>query len=79
MLSAVERRIHIVDIFLVKPLTQFLHSLPESLEMHDLSRTQEFDCVIDVRVIGQPQNIVIGRARFLLRYDDKCTTDPAIP
>ena len=41
--------------------------LTEALEMNDLSGAQEFDHVIDIGIVRQPQNVVIGNAGFLLR------------
>ena len=34
--------------------------------MHDLTRPQEFNGIVDVRIIGQPQDIVVGHAGLLL-------------
>ena len=35
--------------------------------MHDLSGPQKFDGVIYIRVIGQPQDVVVGDTSFLFR------------
>ena len=34
--------------------------------MHDLACPQEFDGIVDIRIIGQPQDIVVGHAGLLL-------------
>ena len=39
--------------------------IAETLEVHDFPRPQKPDCVVDIRVVGKPQNIVIGDAGFL--------------
>lgn len=38
----------------------------EALEMHDLPGPQELDDVVDVRVVGQAQDVVIGDPGLLL-------------
>lgn len=46
----------------------------ETLEVHDLTGTQELDDVIDIRVIGKTENVVIGNAGLLLCCDGIRTT-----
>ena len=41
----------------------------EALKMHDFPRTQELERLPDVRVVNQPQQVVVSRAGFLLWYD----------
>lgn len=62
----IEGRIHEVDILLVQFFTQQLHGFAEALEVNDLPFPQEFNDIINVRIIGQTQDIVIGDAGFLL-------------
>ena len=46
----------------------------EALEVHDLPRTQEFDGITHVRIVGKAQNVVIRHARLLLCCDGVRTT-----
>ena len=55
-----------VDIFLIQLLPQELHRFAKALEMHDFPFPKEFDNIIYIRVIGKPQDIVIGDPSFLL-------------
>ena len=73
MISAVfllhiKSRVHIVDIFLIQFLPQQLHGLTEPLEMDDLPFPQELDHIIDIGIIGQPENIVVGHTGFLFWF-----------
>ena len=43
------------------------HSLAEALKMHDLALTEEFDDVVDIGVVTESEDIVIGNAGLLLR------------
>lgn len=47
-------------------LAQFFHSLAEALEVDNLAFAQELQHVVDVRVIADPQQVVIGYAGLLL-------------
>ena len=40
-------------------------TMQEALEVHDLARTQEFDDITHVRIVGKAQNVVIRHARLL--------------
>ena len=62
-------RIHPVYIALIQLFPQQLHGFAESLEVDDLPLTQEFDHIVHIRIIGQPQDIVIGGAGLLLWCD----------
>ena len=62
----IERGIHVVHIFLVHFIFCQSESFAEALEVNDLSLPQEFDDIVHVGVVGQPQNIVIGFPRLLL-------------
>lgn len=61
----VKRRVGKVDVFLVHLLLGQTHRLAEALEVNDLPLTQEADDVVDIRVVGKAQNVVIGEAGFL--------------
>ena len=74
LLLLVEAGVDIVDVFLVQPVLDQPQSLAEALEMDDLPGTQELDDVVDVRVIGKPQNVVVGDAGLLLCCDRVRTT-----
>lgn len=69
-----ERRIHIVDVVLVELFRHETQRLTEALEMDDLALAQEADDIIDVRVVGQAQNVVIRYARLLLCCNCENTT-----
>ena len=58
-----------VDILLVHLLPGQLQSLAEALEMHHFPGPQEFDDIVDIRVIAQPQDVVVGGAGLLLCCD----------
>ena len=62
----IEGRVHKVHILLIQLLPQQLHCLTKALEVHDLPLPEELDHVIHIRVIGQPQNVVIGDPCLLL-------------
>ena len=62
----VEGGVHIVDVFLVHLLTGQLQALAEALEMHHFPGPQELDDVVDVRIIAEPQDVVVGGAGLLL-------------
>lgn len=68
MRSHVECRVHIIHIFLVQLLSQQFDSFPEPLEMNNFPLPEEFDDVVHVRIIGKPQNIVIGDPCLLLWF-----------
>ena len=73
-LDSVERRIGEIDVsgvhfFLAQPQT-----LAEALEVDDLPLAQEADGVVHVRVVGQPQDVVVGETGLLLWCDLVRTT-----
>ena len=55
-----------VDIPLIELPAQQLDGFAEALEMNDLPLPQEFDDIVDVRIVGKPQDIVIGDPSLLL-------------
>ena len=62
----VQCRVHIVHVLLIQTLTQTLDRLTETLEMHDLTRPQELDDIVDIRIVREPQDVVIGASGLLL-------------
>ena len=44
----------------------------EALEMNDFPGPQEFDDIIDVRIVAETQNVVVGDTCFLLRSQIFC-------
>ena len=70
----VEARVYVVDIFLVQAVLGEAQAFTETLEVHDLARTQELDDVAHVRIVGKAQDIVVRHARFLLCCDGVRTT-----
>ena len=62
----VDGRIHKVYILSVQLLPQEFYCFAEPLKMDDLPFPEEFDHIVHIRIIGQPQNIVIGDPGFLL-------------
>ena len=63
----VEARVYVVDIFLVQAVLGEAQAFTEALEVYDLARTQEFDDITHVRIVGKAQDIVVRPARFQLR------------
>ena len=62
----IEGGIHIIYVLLVHFFFGQPKPFAEALEVNDLPLTQEFDDIIHIGVIGQPQNIVIGFPCLLL-------------
>ena len=71
----IKGRIHKVHILLVQLLPQQLNRFSKALEMNDLPFPQEFDHIIYIRIIGKPQDIVIGHPGFLLWHIGIKTTN----
>ena len=65
-MSGINGGIHKIDILLVELFAQQLDRLAEALEMHDLALTEEADDVVHIRVVGKPQDVVVGQAGLLL-------------
>ena len=64
-MSAVEGRIGEVDVLLVHLLLGQTHRLAEALEVDDLPLPEEADDVIDVGVVAEPEDVVIGDSGLL--------------
>ena len=47
-------------------LAQLFHCFAKALEVDNLAFAQEFQHVVDVRVVADPQEVVIGYACLLL-------------
>ena len=47
-------------------LAQLFHCFAEALEVDNFAFAQEFQHVVDVRVVADPQQVVIGYAGLLL-------------
>ena len=64
--------VYVVDVFLVQAVLGEAQAFTEALEVHDLARTQEFDDITHVRIVGKAQNVVIRHARLLFRSQVLC-------
>ena len=73
-LSGIDGGIHEIDVLLVELFAQQLNSLAEALEMYDLALAQEADHVVHVRIVAQPQDVVIRYTRLLLCCNCENTT-----
>ena len=65
--SAVEGRVKEVDVLLIHAILGQAQTFSEPLKMHDLAGPQELDDVVDIGVVAEPQNVIVGDAGFLLR------------
>ena len=70
----VEAGIEIVDILFVQFVFGQAQSLAEALEVNDLPLTQEADDVVDIRIVGHAQDVVVGDTGLLLCCDGVRTT-----
>lgn len=70
----VERRVDEVEILLIHLLLSKAQSFTKALEVDDFPLTQEFDHVVDVRIVRQTQDIVISHPRFLLWHAQSFAT-----
>lgn len=75
----IEGRVGSVDIALVQLFPEQLGSLAEALEVDDLPLPQELDHVVHIRVIGQPQDVVVRYPCFLLRYKSNTQSVTVLP
>lgn len=65
VLFLVVRGVDRVDVFAVKPILNVTECFTETLEVYYLALTKESYCVLYIRVINKPQDIVIGCACLL--------------
>ena len=70
----VERRVHEVHVFLVQLVAGQPQPLAEALEVDHLPGTQKADGVVDIRIVGQAEDVVIGDPGLLLCGDLVRTT-----
>lgn len=66
----IDGRVHAVDIALVQLPAQQFNGFTEPLEMDDLPFPEELDDIIDIGVVAQAQNVVIGDPRLLLWHNE---------
>lgn len=66
VLLLIEGGVDEVEILLIHLLLCQPQPLTEALEMDDLTGPQELDDIVDVGVIRQPQDVVIGHTGLLL-------------
>ena len=71
--SDVNGRIHAVYVLLVQLLPELFDGLAEALEMDDFPFPEETDHVIDIGVVTEPQDVVIGHPCLLLRHMKNAT------
>ena len=71
----VERRISEVDVVLLRhAILRQAQTFAEPLEVDDLTGTEELDDIVDIRVVAEAEDIVIGNAGLLLCCDFVRTT-----
>ena len=70
----VKAGVHKVEILLVHPFLGKAQTLAETLEVDDLPLPQELDDVVHIRVIAEPENVVVGYSCLLLWHAAKLTT-----
>ena len=61
----VNRWVHIVDITLIQFLTKVLNRFTEALEMDNFPFPEEANDIVDIRIITEPKNIIVGDPGFL--------------
>ena len=70
----IEFRIDCVEVFGVKVILNDSQPFAEALIVHDFALTQEADWVQDIRVVAETDDVIVGRAGFLLWGDFVRTT-----
>lgn len=75
----VERGVDKIEVLLIHFLLRQTQALSEALEMDNFPLTQELDHIIDIRVIRQAKNIVIGHPCFLFWCNHIRTNFSEIP
>ena len=66
-LSDIKCGVHKVHVLLVQFFPQQLHSFAEPLEVDNFPFPQELNNIVHIRIVGKPQDIVVGHPSFLLR------------
>ena len=64
--SLIERWVDEVEILLIHTVLGKAQAFAEALEVDDFAGAQELDGIVDVRVVGQAQDVVIRHACLLL-------------
>ena len=67
----VEGGVDRVYVLLIHLLARQPERLAEALVVDDLALAQEAYDVVDVRIVGEAEDIVVGDARLLLRADSR--------
>ena len=62
----IKRRVARVEVLGVEMLLCYADAVAEALIMHDLALAEEFYRVADVGIVGEAENVIVGRARLLL-------------
>ena len=70
----VDGGVHAVDVALVELAPQQLNGFAKPLEMDHLTLPEELDDIVYVRVIGKPEDVVIGDPGLLLWYAQSFAT-----
>ena len=70
----IDGRVHAVDISLIQLPAKKLDGLAEALEVDDLPLPEEFDDIVDIGIVTQPQNVVIGDPGLLLWHAQSFAT-----
>ena len=73
-LSDIESWIHIIHILLIQLFPQELDCFTEALEVDNLPFPQEFDYIIYIRIVAEPEDIVIGGTCLLLWHAQSFAT-----
>ena len=66
--------VHGVDVSLVQLPAQQLDGFAKPLEVDDLPLPQELDDIVHIRIIAEPENVVVGYSCLLLWHAAKLTT-----
>ena len=67
-------RVKRIDISPIQLVLEHLHGFSKPLEMNHLTGPEEFDYIIDIRVVGQQKNVVVGGPCLLFWGDFVRTT-----
>ena len=70
----VKSRIHGIDIFLVQSFPKELNGFAKTLEVNDLTLAQELDHIIDIGIITEPKNVVVGGSCLLFWHAQSFAT-----
>lgn len=56
-----------VEVLRISLILNAAQTFPETLEMHDLTHSQETDRISNFRILDNAQNVIVGQTCFLLR------------